>query len=30
MAAAAILKFDRLSDFSEISYEEAKRHVDKG
>ena len=37
MAAAAILKIafwpqliDRLSDFSEILYEEAERHVDKG
>ena len=40
MAAAAILKitflaithrpFDRLSDFSEILYEEAERHVHKG
>ena len=37
MAAAAILKItfsaitiDRLSDFSEIFYEEAEQHVDKG
>jgi len=36
MVAAAILKIaflailiDRLSDFSEISHEEAERHVDK-
>jgi len=37
MAAAAILKIafwplliNRLSDFSEILYEEAERHADKG
>jgi len=37
MAATAILKIvfwplliNRLSDFSEILYEEAERHVDKG
>ena len=30
MKAAAILKIDRLSDFSEILYEEAERHADKG
>jgi len=37
MAAAAILKIvfwplliNRLSDFNEILYEEAERHVDKG